>query len=184
MVFAIHGHEPATGVHVSPFLNPSPASLPSHPSGLSCTGFECPVSCIKPGLVIYITYGNIHVPMLFSQIITLSRSPTESKSLFFISVSFCCLMYTVIIKFSSVQLLSMSDSLQPQESQHARRPCPSPTPWVYSDSRPSSQWCHPAISSSVIPFSSCPQSFPASGSFQMSQLFASGGQSIGVSAQH
>ena len=120
--------------------------------------------------------------MLFSQIITLSRSPTESKSLFFISVSFCCLMYTVIIKFSSVQLLSMSDSLQPQESQHARRPCPSPTPWVYSDSRPSSQWCHPAISSSVIPFSSCPQSFPASEYFPLSQLFAWAGQSTGVSA--
>ena len=75
----------------------------------------------------------------------------------------------------------MSDSLQPHESQHTRPPCPSPTPRVHSDSRPSSQWCHPAISYSVVPFSSCPQSFPASGSFQMSQLFASGGQSIGVS---
>ena len=84
-------------------------------------------------------------------------------------------------RFSSVQSLSRV-SLQPHESQHARPPCPSPTPWVHSDSRPSSQWCHPAISSSVIPFSSCPQSFPASGSFQMSQLFASGGQSFGVSA--
>ena len=66
----------------------------------------------------------------------------------------------------------VSDSLWPHESQHARPPCPSPTPGVHSDSRPSSQWCHPAISSFVIPFSSCPQSFPASGSFQMSQLFA------------
>ena len=68
------------------------------------------------------------------------------------------------------------------ESQHARPPCPSPTPRVYSNSCPSSQWCHPAISSSVIPFSSCPQSLPASESFPMSQLFAWGGQSIGVSA--
>ena len=76
----------------------------------------------------------------------------------------------------------MSDSLWPHESQHARPPCPSPTPGVHSNSCPSSQWCHPAISSSVIPFSSCPQCFPASRSFQMSQLFASGGQSIGVSA--
>ena len=75
-----------------------------------------------------------------------------------------------------------SDSLRPQESQHARPTCPSPTPRVRSDSQPSSQWCHPAISSSVIPFSSCPQSLSASKSFPMSQLFAWGGQSTGVSA--
>ena len=76
----------------------------------------------------------------------------------------------------------VSDSLWPHGLQHARPPCPSPTPGVHPNSCPSSRWCHPTISSSVIPFSSCPQSFPASGSFQMSQLFASGGQSIGVSA--
>ena len=76
----------------------------------------------------------------------------------------------------------MSDSLRPHESQHTRPPCPSPTPTVHSDSRPSSQWCHPAISSSVIPFSSCSQSLPASESFPMSQLFSWGGQSTGVSA--
>ena len=76
----------------------------------------------------------------------------------------------------------VSDSLRPHESQHARPPCPSPTPGVHSNSCPSSRWCHPAISSSVIPFSSCPQSFPASESFPMSQLFMWGGQSIGVSA--
>ena len=75
----------------------------------------------------------------------------------------------------------MSDSLRPHESQHARPPCPSPTPGVHSNSRPSSQWCHPAISASVVPFSSCPQSLPASESFPMSQLFAWGGQSTGVS---
>ena len=75
----------------------------------------------------------------------------------------------------------VSDSLPPHESQHARPPCPSPTPRVHSDSCPSSQWCHPAISSSVVPFSSCPQSLPASESFPMSQLFAWGGQSTGVS---
>ena len=76
----------------------------------------------------------------------------------------------------------MSDSWRPHESQHIRPPCPSPVPGVYSNSCPSSQWCHPAISSSVVPFSSCPQSLPASGSFPISQLFASGGQSTGVSA--
>ena len=76
----------------------------------------------------------------------------------------------------------MSDSSQPHESQHARPPCPSPTPGVYSNSCPLSRWCHPAISSSVVPFSSCPQSLPASGSFPMSQLFAWGSQRTGVSA--
>ena len=76
----------------------------------------------------------------------------------------------------------VSDSLWPHGLQHARPPCPSPTQGVYSNSCPFSRWCHPTISSSVVPFSSCPQSFPASGSFQMSQLFTSGGPSIGVSA--
>ena len=86
--------------------------------------------------------------------------------------------------FSSVQFSCsvVSDSLRPHESQHARPPCPSQTPGVYPNSYPLSRWCHPAISSSVVPFSSCPQSLPASGAFPMSQLFASGGQSIGVSA--
>ena len=76
----------------------------------------------------------------------------------------------------------VSNIMRPHELQHTRLPCPSPTLGVYSNSCPLSQWCHPTISSSVVPFSSCPQSFPASGSFQMSQFFASGGQSIGVSA--
>ena len=76
----------------------------------------------------------------------------------------------------------VSNSLRPHESQHARPPCPSPTPGVHWNSSPSSRWCHPAISSSVIPFSSCPQSLPASESFPMSQLFAWGSESIGVSA--
>ena len=76
----------------------------------------------------------------------------------------------------------MSNSLQPHGLQHTRPPCPSPTPRVHSNSRSSSQWCHPAISSSVVPFSSCPQSLPASESFPMSQLFAWSGQSTGVSA--
>ena len=75
-----------------------------------------------------------------------------------------------------------SDSLRPHEPQHTRPPCPSPTPGVHPNPRPLSRWCHPTISSSVIPFSSCHQSFPASGSFPMNQLFALDGQSIGVSA--
>ena len=81
-------------------------------------------------------------------------------------------------QFNSV----VSDSLWPHEPQHARPPCSSSTPGVHSDSRPLSQWCHPAISSSVVPFSSCPQSLPASEYFPMSQLFTWGGQSTGVSA--
>ena len=76
----------------------------------------------------------------------------------------------------------MSDSLRPHESQHARPPCPSPSPRVHSNSCPLSRWCHPTISSSIIPFSFCLQSFPASRSFPISQFFTSGGQSIGVSA--
>ena len=86
--------------------------------------------------------------------------------------------------FSSVQFSHsvVFDTLQCHELQHARPPCPSPTPRVHSDSHPSSRWCHLAITSSVVPFSSCPQSLPASASFPMSQLFAWGGQSTGVSA--
>ena len=89
-----------------------------------------------------------------------------------------------VFQFSSVQFSYsvVSNSLRPHESQHSRPPCPSPTPRVHLDSRPSNQWCHPAISSSVVPFSSCPQSLPASESFPVSQLFIWDGQSIGVSA--
>ena len=88
----------------------------------------------------------------------------------------------VMIQFSSVQLLSQVQIFATPWLQHARPPCTSPTPRACSNSCPSSQWCHPTISSSIIPFSSCLQSFPASRSFPMSQLFTSGGQSIGVSA--
>ena len=92
--------------------------------------------------------------------------------------------YLTPVRISSVQFNHsvVSDSLQPHELQHTRPPCPSPTPGVYSNSCPSSWWCHPAISSSVVPFSSCLQSFPTSGSFLSSQFFTSDGQSIGVSA--
>ena len=99
-----------------------------------------------------------------------------------------CAMYSCYLflisstLFSSVQSLVVSDSLQPHGLQHDRLTCPSPTPGVFSSSCPLSQWCHPTISSSVVPFSSCLQSFPSSECFQMSQFFASGGQSIRVSA--
>ena len=89
---------------------------------------------------------------------------------------------SVIISSVQFSRSVVSDSLWPNGLQHARPPCPSPSPKFYSSSCPLSRWCHPTISSSVVPFSSCLQSFPASGSFQMSQLFVSGDQSIGVSA--
>ena len=99
----------------------------------------------------------------------------------------CIYIYTnenTYIHISSVEFSSsvVSNSLQPHEPQHAMPPCPSPTPGVQSNPRPSSRWCHPAILSSVVPFSSCSQSLPASESFPVSQLFAWGGQSTGVSA--
>ena len=96
--------------------------------------------------------------------------------------TFSVINFQYKLEFRSVSRSVVSDSLRPREPQHARPPCPSPTPGVYSNSCPLSWWCHPTISSSVVPFSSCPQSFPASGSFPMSQLFTSGGQSIVVSA--
>ena len=91
------------------------------------------------------------------------------------------LLLTIANTSDQISCRVVSDSLRPHELQHARLPCPSPTPGVHRDSHPSSQWCHPAISSSVIHFS-CPQSLPATESFPMSQLFAWGGQSTGVSA--
>ena len=90
-----------------------------------------------------------------------------------------CATWSPSVQFSRPVV---SNSFWPHELQHASPPCPSPTPRVYSNSCPLSQWCHQIISSSVVPFSSCLQSCPASGSFPMSQFFASGGQSIGVSA--
>ena len=94
---------------------------------------------------------------------------------------FCCISW-LSVQFSSVSCLVMSDSLRPHEPQHARPPCTSQTAGVHPNPCPVSRWCHPTISSSVTPFYSCPLSFPASESFQMSQVFASDGQSIGISA--
>ena len=115
---------------------------------------------------------------LFSQCFYFLSSPLV-YSTFLSSIPSLLFFFITSVQFSRS---IMSDSLPPHESQHARPPCPSPAPGVHSDSRPSSQWCHPAISSSIIPFSSCPQSLPASESFPMSQLFTWGGQSTGVSA--
>ena len=101
-----------------------------------------------------------------------------------LSHSIYFLNFFALFTFISVQFYCsvVSDSLRPHGLQHARPPCPSPTPRVYSNSCPLSRWCNPTISSSVVSFSSCPQSFPASGSFPMSEFFTSGGQSIGISA--
>ena len=110
-----------------------------------------------------------------------SREKKKKRNLWELAKLYCPVLY---IWFRSVQLSrsDVSDSLWPRGQQHTKLPCPSPTPGAYSNSCPLSQWCHPTISSSVIPFSSCPQSFPASGSSQMSPFFASGGQSIGALA--
>ena len=119
---------------------------------------------------------------------TLEKTPNIRKALRNKKSYLCviCIMENYIVKHymsnNQISRSVVSDSFRPRESQHARPPCPTPTPRVHWDSCPLSQWCHPAISSSVVPFSSCPQSLPASASFPMSQLFTWGGQSIGVSA--
>ena len=123
------------------------------------------------------------VPMPFSKE---SSWPRDWTCISYISCTDRCVLYhqhhtgsPICAQFSRSVV---SDSMWPHESQHTRPPRPSPTPGVYSNSCPSSQWCRPAISSSVVPFSSCPQSLPASGSFPVNWLFAWGGQSIGASA--
>ena len=113
---------------------------------------------------------------------SLLRHHSSKPSILLCSAFFIVQLSHPYLKWSEGESLSvMSDSLRPHESQHARLNCPSPTPGVHSNSRPVSPWCHPVISSSIVPFSSCPQSLPASESFPMSQLFTSGDQSIGVS---
>ena len=107
-----------------------------------------------------------------------------STSLKFYIILIWLRKFYIKVRHQSIQFTRsvVSDSLRPHELQHSRPPCPSPTPRVHSNSCPSSWWCHPAISSSLVPFSSCPQFLPASEYFPMNQLFAWGGQSIGVSA--
>ena len=149
---------------------------------------------IKSLELTHLPTGNLHSLITFTHSLP-SPKPLATTNFLFLWVQFfkiphvseitkCPSFSLWLIYFSSVQFSRsvVSDSLWPHDSQHARPPCPSPTPGVHSHSRASSQWCHPAISSSVVLFSSCPQSLPASESFPMSQLFTWGGQSTGVSA--
>ena len=123
------------------------------------------------GNILWISYFMIFM-IWYDIMIFMINSGQDEMSGVAERVVFCC--HAGLFQFSSVQFSHsvMSDSLRPHESQHARLPCPSPTPGVHSNSCLSSQWCHSAISSSVVPFSSCPQSLPASESFPMSQLFS------------
>ena len=129
-------------------------------------------------LPLTLTYFQRQIAYYFSKA---NKAGSNSLTILFIFLKYFLCVYMC---FSSVQFSCsvVSDSLQPHEWQHTRPPCPSPTPGIHSDSHPSSQWCHPGISSSVVPFSSCSQSLPASESFPMSQCFKWGGQSTGVSA--
>ena len=131
------------------------------PIFLLCFGKDqdAQLTCREKSVMIHLLEGRVKVKCLF------------------LPFGFFCIEESVQFSHSV-----MPNSLWPHESQHARPPCPSPTPRVHWNSCPATRWCHPVIASSAIPFSSCLQSFPASGSFQMSQLFAWGGQSIGVSA--
>ena len=129
------------------------------------------------GYIFLAQRGNVHLPVPLKSLMTTPQGDFTNR--------LCRKRHRILwLIFQLVQFSCsvMSDSLRPHELQHTRPPCPSPTPGVYPNSCPLSQWCHLTISSSVVPFSSCLQSFPTSGSFQTSQFFASGGQNIGVSA--
>ena len=154
-------HSAASGILVPwPGFEPQPSALKAlSPNHWTTRGFPFHLSLNRIGI-----NGNILDFNTFRNLAFIDHLFQNSVS----SVQFSCSV--------------VSDSLWPHELQHARPPCPSPTPGVDSNSRPLSRWCHPAISSSVVPSSSCPQSLPASGSFPMSQLFVWGGQSTGVSA--
>ena len=115
-------------------------------------------------------------------VLTIWWCPCAESSLVLLEEGVCYQCVLFIMCISPVRRSVVSNTLRPHESQHTRSPCPSPAPEVYSNSYPSSRQCHPTISSSAVSFFSCPQSLPASGSFVMSQLFAWGGQSTGVSA--
>ena len=150
----------------------------------SCLTLRNPMDCHLPDPSVHgIFQARIleWVAISFSRGSSRPRDRTQVSHIAGICIQWKTCIYTNI---SSAQFSHsvVSNSLWPHESQHARPSCPSPTPGVHPDSRPSSQWCHPAISSSVIPFSSCPQSLPASESFPMSQPFAWDGQSTGLSA--
>ena len=172
-------------------LSHSVLSNSLQPHGLLFTRLLCPwdfpgknteMSCHFLLQGIFSTQGSNPCPM-FWQVDSLP--PCYLGSLIFDMVklkSIICFLFVLVYLSVQFSRSVMSDSLQPHELQHVRPPCPSPTPRVHPNPCPLSRWCHPTISSSVVPFSSCLQSFLASGSFQMSQFFASGSQSIGVSA--
>ena len=145
----------------------------------ACLTMCNPMDCGPPS---YSVHGISQARILEWAAISFSRGPSSPRDQICISCIGRQILYHWAT-FSSVQFSHsvVSDSLRPHELQHARPPCPSSTPGVHSNSCPLTRWCHPIISSSVVPVSSCPQSLPASGSFQMSQLFTWGGQSIGVS---
>ena len=150
--------------------------------------FPCLLSSGPVGMVTRWSRSTLLSHLLGESLMGMSAKPHQTLSEYEIN-SLCVklLIFNMLyIAYGSVQFSSVpsvvSNSLWPHELQHTRPPCPSATPGVHSDSRLSSQWCHPAISSSVVSFSSCPQSLPASESFPISQLFAWGGQSTGVSA--
>ena len=128
------------------------------------------------GTQVYIRYKDTYKNMKYTYMYNIKNNASRTSGVYLKNIR--------LFQFSSIQFSRsvMFDSLRPQELQHVRPPCPSPTPRVHPNSCPLSQWCHPAISSSVIPFSSFPQCLPASESFPMSQIFAWSGQSIGVSA--
>ena len=148
-----------------------------------------PCLCCLWNLILFYLFNLINyiVQTLYHFLSTLNDKNTERYAnvshynFFCINSMILCFIFLML---GSVQFSHsvVSNSLRPHESQHTRPPCPTPTPGVHPDSRPLSQWCHPAISSSVVSFSSCPQSLPTSESFPVSQLFAWGGQSTGVSA--
>ena len=144
----------------------------------SCPTLCNPMDCSPPGVSIH---GILQARILEWFAISFSREHAQPRDWTWVS-HIAGRFFTVWATSVQFRCSVVSDSLWPHESQHARPPCPSPTPRVYSNSCPSNWWRHPAISSSGIPFSSCPQSLPASGSFPVSQLFAWGGQSTGVSA--
>ena len=140
---------------------------------------HCSHSCIIPGLILG-CFTHVHLSLEYFS----SDGFTRVNLITFTFLSLFQACFSDVIsnsQFSSVHSV-VSNSLLPHGLQHTRFPCPSPTPGTYSNSYPLSQWCHPTITSSVVPFSSCIQSFPALGSFQMSQFFTSGVQSTGVSA--
>jgi len=154
-----------------------PPPSPHHPSGSSqCSSPKHRVSCIEPGLASRFIHDILHVSMPFSQIFPPSPSPIESIRLFYTSVSL--FLDDMILNGWNIIYLSfpamgyfqfslsvVSNSLRLHGLQHVRLPCPSPIPRAYSNSCPSSRWCHPTISPAVVPFSPCLHSFPASGSF-------------------